>query len=193
VEIEMSRKMSLLALSIASVLTVPQAVAVSSEDLAKAIAKQEAELVTLKLQLQALAAQQASQLAENKSQKQALAQAQQQLAKQAVTQKQLVEDVSVAKVPHSQINTTLNKRADALSRFSFTSYGTANFTNDEYFENVQDTSPERRSRVYLERLPMRGAWKLKSNMNMVARVPPLNMTVSTSSVNLKLKSKPVVR
>jgi hypothetical protein len=152
VEIEMSRKMSLLALSITCVLTVPQAVAVSSDSLAKAMAKQEAELVTLKLQLQALAAQQANQLAENKAQKQALAQAQQQLAKQEVTQKQLVEHASITQTAQPQTNLHSSKRADALSRFSFKSYGTANFTDDEYFENVQDTSPERRSRFDLERI-----------------------------------------
>lgn len=39
-----------------------------------------------------------------------------------------------------------------VSGFSFSSYGTVNYTSDQYFDNVQDTTPERRGRIDLERI-----------------------------------------
>ncbi|QYK02020.1 hypothetical protein [Shewanella psychrotolerans] len=38
------------------------------------------------------------------------------------------------------------------SRFKFESYGSVNYTSDEYYDNVQDTRPERRGRFDLERI-----------------------------------------
>jgi hypothetical protein len=128
----MNSKISLLAMTLASVMglgVVANANAANETDaLAKAIAKQEAEIAALKQQLNLLTEQQKSQSA------------QQQVERDALMSK--VETVA------SEVSTA----QDRYSRFSFKSYGTANYTSDEYFDNVQDTSPERRNRFDLERI-----------------------------------------
>ncbi|WP_434927037.1 hypothetical protein [Shewanella sp. HL-SH2] len=128
----MNSKISLLAMTLASVMglgVVANANAANETDaLAKAIAKQETEIAALKQQLNLLTEQQKSQSA------------QQQVERDALTSK--VETVA-SEVFAAQ---------DRYSRFSFKSYGTANYTSDEYFDNVQDTTPERRNRFDLERI-----------------------------------------
>ncbi|UCX03712.1 OprO/OprP family phosphate-selective porin [Shewanella glacialimarina] len=128
----MNSKISLLAMTLASVMglgVVANANAANETDaLAKAIAKQEAEIAALKQQLNLLTEQQKSQSA------------QQQVERDALMSK--VETVA------SEVSTA----QDRYSRFSFKSYGTSNYTSDEYFDNVQDTSPERRNRFDLERI-----------------------------------------
>ncbi|WP_133407203.1 FlxA-like family protein [Parashewanella tropica] len=66
-----------------------------------------------------------------------LQQAQQTVEKKSVTG---TTDVAVA------------QKAKSLDEFVFKSYGSAIYTNDEVFENVQDTTPTRRGRFDLERI-----------------------------------------
>ncbi|MCL1044428.1 hypothetical protein L2737_03660 [Shewanella electrodiphila] len=131
----MSKKLTLLAVSIASVIglgaTNVAHAAISADDLAKAIAKQEAEIAALKQQLQELAKQQSL---------------------QSESQKQIEVAQHEQQVAVKQVSETVSQAEDRYSKFSFKSYGSANFTSDEYFDNVQDTTPERRNRFDLERI-----------------------------------------
>lgn len=118
----MKTKLSLLALCIAGFSCTSAFAATDPVLLEQAIAKQEAELNKLKKDLAALAAQQ-------KEQKE--------------TQDKQAEIVATTKQQNLE---------SKFSKFSFKSYGSMNFTSDEYFENVQDTNPERRNRFDLERI-----------------------------------------
>jgi len=122
----MKFKLSLLALSITGLsitaFSSTQVLAAEPAQLEQAIAKQEAELNKLKRDLAELAAQQKVQQQEQEKQAQVVTAAKQELAE------------------------------SKFSKFKFKSYGSMNYTSDEYFENVQDTSPERRGRFDLERI-----------------------------------------
>ncbi|MGX9462247.1 hypothetical protein ACWXWU_13580 [Shewanella sp. A14] len=142
----MNNKLTLLAMSVASVLGVsvmPNAqAATDTEALAKAIAKQEAEIILLKQQLAVLAAEQKQQ---------------QQQTKQVATQ----VDTVVQKTTNVQ---------DRFSRFSFKSYGSAVYTSDEYFDNVQDTSAERRNRTDLERIVTEFGYQFNDDWSMEVEI-----------------------
>lgn len=142
----MNRKLTLLAVSVASVLglsVIPNAqAATNTETLAKAIAKQEAEITILKQQLATLAAEQKQQQQQNK---------------QVATQVDTVVQQTT-------------KAQDRLSRFSFNSYGSAVYTSDEYFDNVQDTSAERRSRTDLERIVTEFGYQFTDDWSMEVEI-----------------------
>ena len=142
----MNKKLTLLAVSVASVLglsVIPNAqAATNTETLAKAIAKQEAEITILKQQLATLAAEQKQQQQQNK---------------QVATQVDTVVQQAT-------------KAQDRLSRFSFNSYGSAVYTSDEYFDNVQDTSAERRSRTDLERIVTEFGYQFTDDWSMEVEI-----------------------
>ncbi|MEI6859451.1 MAG: hypothetical protein V5788_06675 [Shewanella sp.] len=136
----MKTKLSLLALCIAGFNCSSAIAAIEPAQLELAIAKQEAELNKLKLELAKLAAQQQVQ--------------QKQQEKQA-------ETVSVAK----------KELAESIwSKFSFTSYGSMNYTSDEYYQNVQDTSPERRARFDLERIVTEFGYQFNDKWDMEVEI-----------------------
>ncbi|WP_076410153.1 hypothetical protein [Shewanella sp. UCD-KL12] len=118
----MKTKLSLLAICIAGISCTSAFAASDPAQLEQAIAKQEAELNKLKKDLAVLAAQQ---------------------QEQKIAQENQVEAVETAKQESKQ---------SKFSKFSFKSYGSMIYTSDEYFENVQDTTPERRNRFDLERI-----------------------------------------
>ncbi|GGP54059.1 hypothetical protein [Shewanella saliphila] len=140
----MNPKLTLLSVSVASVLSLmTQAQAATDpESLAKAIAKQEAEIVLLKQQLASLAAEQ---------------------------QKQQQKSTAVAKqIDH--VSNNIDKADARFSQFSFKSYGTAVYTSDEYFDNVQDTSAERRSRTDLERIVTEFGYQFSDDWSMEVEI-----------------------
>ncbi|GAA0788247.1 MULTISPECIES: hypothetical protein [Pseudomonadati] len=128
----MNSKISLLAMTLASVMGLGSFASANeaneTDALAKAIAKQETEIAALKQQLLLITQQQQSQS----------------------TQQQVERDTLASKV--EQVAGEISSAQDRYRRFSFKSYGTANYTSDEYFDNVQDTTPERRNRFDLERI-----------------------------------------
>ena len=110
--------------------------------LEQAIARQEAQLQELKQQLSELAAQQKQQ--------------QVQQADYQTKTNTAVDSVETA--------------ADKLSKFSFESYGTAVYTSDEYFDNVQDTTPERRNRFDLERVVTEFGYQFTDSWSMEVEI-----------------------
>ena len=52
----------------------------------------------------------------------------------------------------SVISTEMSPNLSTSKDFEFSSYGTINYRSEEIFSNVQDTDPERRSKVDIERL-----------------------------------------
>ncbi|MFK3975565.1 hypothetical protein [Shewanella vesiculosa] len=142
----MNKKLTLLAVSIVSILgfsAVSDAhAATDPETLAKAIAKQEAEIALLKQQLATLAADQKQQQKRN------------------VEVESQVKDVAIH----------VTQADDRYSRFSFESYGTANYTSDEYFDNVQDTSAERRNRFDLERVVTEFGYQFTDDWSMEVEI-----------------------
>ncbi|WP_418358225.1 hypothetical protein ACNH6B_03525 [Shewanella basaltis] len=140
----MNLKLTLLAVSVASafsLMTQAQA-ATDPETLAKAIAKQEAEIALLKQQLATLATEQKQQQQNNTD-----------VAKQV-----------------EQVSHHVAKADDRFSRFSFASYGTANYTSDEYFDNVQDTTGERRNRTDLERIVTEFGYQFTDHWSMEVEI-----------------------
>ncbi|MGI2174380.1 hypothetical protein [Shewanella ulleungensis] len=140
----MNQTLTLLAVSVAGILglmTNAQA-ATDPETLAKAIAKQEAEIALPKQQLATLAAEQKQQQHNN---------------------------VEVARQVN-QVSDHVSKADERLSRFSFKSYGTANYTSDEYFDNVQDTSGERRNRTDLERIVTEFGYQFNDDWSMEVEI-----------------------
>ncbi len=115
-------KRSLLAVAIAGICASATVAAATPEALEKAIAKQEAELKQLRKELALLAQAQKEQQA---------AQAKQRAAKPM---------------------TSAKHETSKLDKFVFKSYGSAVYTSDEVFDNVQDTTPSRRGRFDLERI-----------------------------------------
>ncbi|GIU28345.1 porin [Shewanella sp. MBTL60-007] len=134
-------KLNMLALAIACAFSSSAVSASDPEALAAAIAKQEAELTALKTQLQQLAQQQAL----------ATSQADQ----VAVTSKQ--KPLGDSQTSH-------------WDKFSFKSYGSVIYTSDEYFDNVQDTSPERRSRFDLERIVTEFGYQFNDEWDMEVEI-----------------------
>jgi hypothetical protein len=55
-------------------------------------------------------------------------------------------------------------------RFKFSSYGSANYTSDEYYDNVQDTSPERRGRFDLERIVTEFGYQFNDEWDMEVEI-----------------------
>lgn len=119
-------KRKILALVVASICASSSVVAATPEALERAITRQEAELKQLRTELAELA----------KAQKE-----QQQIQAQ---QKEEIEAVRPKLVAKSD--------ASKLDKFIFKSYGSAVYTNDEVFDNVQDTTPSRRGKFDLERI-----------------------------------------
>ncbi|ACJ30717.1 Conserved hypothetical signal peptide protein [Shewanella piezotolerans WP3] len=138
-------KLNLLAATIAGVFSASAMSATDPEALAAAIAKQEAELVALKGQLKELAKQQREQQA----------QAEQQKAQQ-LEQQTAIE--------------TVQAESSKLSKFSFKSYGSVIYTNDEYYDNVQDTTPERRGRFDLERIVTEFGYQFNDEWDMEVEI-----------------------
>lgn len=136
----MKTKVSLLALCIAGFSCTSAMAATDPVKLEQAIAKQEAELNKLKKDLAELAAQQKVQ------QRQQIAQA---------------EVVASAKKEQAE---------SKFSRFSFKSYGSMNYTSDEYYENVQDTTPERRGRFDLERIVTEFGYQFNDEWDMEVEI-----------------------
>ncbi|MGS0726752.1 hypothetical protein ACVBKF_11205, partial [Shewanella sp. 0m-11] len=134
-------KLNMLAIAIASVFSTNAMSATEPEALAAAIAKQEAELAGLKTQLLQLA----------ELQKVSTEQA-------AATQQQVLQTA---------------KATDTVSnwdKFSFKSYGSVIYTSDEYYDNVQDTSPERRSRFDLERIVTEFGYQFNDEWDMEVEI-----------------------
>ncbi|GIU05797.1 MULTISPECIES: hypothetical protein [unclassified Shewanella] len=139
-------KLNMLAMTIASVFSANAMSATDPEALADAIAKQEAELTALKTQLQQLALQQ-------------LLQQEQQQAQAELQQAENQQAVNDAKSTQS-----------AWDKFSFKSYGSVIYTSDEYYDNVQDTSPERRSRFDLERIVTEFGYQFNDQWDMEVEI-----------------------
>ncbi len=123
--------------------------ATNTATLAESIARQEQALIQLKQELAQLKAQQAE--------KQAEKQAEQQIDRQALT-KAVQEQVA------------LEAANSPWSRFKFESYGSMNYTSDEYFDNVQDTSPERRGRLDLERIVTEFGYQFNDEWDMEVEI-----------------------
>lgn len=137
-------KLNSLALIVGSFCSVGAMAATDPATLANAIAKQEAELTQLKLQLAELAAQQQLQKKEIEIERQ-------QQEKAIVS---LAQDSATAR----------------LDKFIFKSYGTVNYTNQEYFDNVQDTTPERRGRFDLERIVTEFGYRFNDEWDMEVEI-----------------------
>lgn len=123
--------------------------ATNTATLAESIARQEQALIQLKQELAQLKAQQAD--------KQVEKQAEQQIDRQALT-KAVQEQVA------------LEAANSPWSRFKFESYGSMNYTSDEYFDNVQDTSPERRGRLDLERIVTEFGYQFNDEWDMEVEI-----------------------
>lgn len=136
-------KLNMLALAIACAFSNSAVSASDPEALAAAIAKQEAELTALKAQLQQLAQQQ---------EQQALAASQ---AEQAAV---------------NELKSFKESQTSPWEKFSFKSYGSVIYTSDEYFDNVQDTSPERRSRFDLERIVTEFGYQFNDQWDMEVEI-----------------------
>ncbi|WP_028771598.1 hypothetical protein [Shewanella waksmanii] len=141
----MKTRLTLLGICIASVCSINAVQAADPAALEKAIAKQEAELAKLKQDLAELAAQQKQQA---KQQEQ-----------RAVEQRQQVAAIVDEKVSESP-----------WSKFTFKSYGSVNYTSDEYYENVQDTTPERRGRFDLERIVTEFGYQFNDQWDMEVEI-----------------------
>ncbi|MCL1146263.1 OprO/OprP family phosphate-selective porin [Shewanella marinintestina] len=135
-------KLNVLAIAIASVFSANAMSATDPEALAAAIAKQEAELTALKSQLQQLAQQ----------------------------QKQQEIEVQQQQTEHQQELQAVKSTTSKWDKFSFKSYGSAIYTSDEYFDNVQDTSPERRSRFDLERIVTEFGYQFNDEWDMEVEI-----------------------
>ena len=57
-----------------------------------------------------------------------------------------------------------------FEKLSFSSYGTANYISDEYFDNVQDISPERRNRFDLERIVTEFGYQFNDQWSMEVEI-----------------------
>lgn len=91
-------------------------------------------------------------------------QLQQAIAKQELALKQLKQDLAELAAQQNAQGAEQKKHAEAtavtkqeassskFSKFSFKSYGSLNYISDEYYQNAQDTDPERRARFDLERI-----------------------------------------
>ncbi|MGS0683295.1 hypothetical protein ACVBIL_19335 [Shewanella sp. 125m-7] len=134
-------KLNVLAIAIASVFSTNAMSATEPEALAAAIAKQEVELAALKTQLLQLA----------ELQKVTTEQA-------AATQQQVLQAANAAST------------ASNWDKFSFKSYGSVIYTSDEYYDNVQDTSPERRSRFDLERIVTEFGYQFNEQWDMEVEI-----------------------
>ncbi|MDB2386334.1 hypothetical protein N9W21_03210 [Shewanella sp.] len=107
--------------------------------------------------LAAAIAQQEKQLMALKSQLEALAKQQK--------KQQLQEN-------NSSKSTILAQENDAnkLSQFSFKSYGSAVYTSNKYYDNVQDTHPERRGRFDLERIVTEFGYQFNDEWDMEVEI-----------------------
>ncbi|SQH78242.1 conserved exported protein of unknown function [Shewanella benthica] len=136
----MKTKLSLLALCIAGFSCTSAMAATEPAQLEQAIAKQEAELNKLKHDLAELAAQQKMQLKQQEEQAEVVA-----TARKVLTESK-------------------------WSKFSFKSYGSMTYTSDEYYQNVQDTSPERRGRFDLERIVTEFGYQFNDEWDMEVEI-----------------------
>ncbi|MCL2912711.1 hypothetical protein L2725_02760 [Shewanella corallii] len=116
---------------------------VDPQKLAEAIERQEAELTKLKQELAALKAQQAS------------------------SEKEIAR---VEKAASKASVSTATASTSTWDRLSFSSYGTLSFTSDEYFDNVQDTTPERRNRFDLERIVTEFGYQFNEHWDMEVEI-----------------------
>ncbi|MCL1058498.1 hypothetical protein L2729_10905 [Shewanella gelidimarina] len=137
-------KLNILAATIATVFSANAMSATDPEVLAAAIAKQEAELTELKVQLKELAQQQQAQTEQHQQQR-------------------LEQQEAIATVKADSANSK-------FSKFSFKSYGSVIYTSDEYYDNVQDTTPERRGRVDLERIVTEFGYQFNDDWDMEVEI-----------------------
>ncbi|MCL1049618.1 hypothetical protein L2755_08305 [Shewanella abyssi] len=137
-------KLNILAATIASIFSANAMSATDPEVLAAAIAKQETELTELKAQLKELAQQQQAQAEQQK-------------------QQQLLQQETLATVKAESADSK-------FSKFSFKSYGSVIYTSDEYYDNVQDTTPERRGRFDLERIVTEFGYQFNDQWDMEVEI-----------------------
>ncbi|WP_374702319.1 hypothetical protein [Shewanella sp. GutCb] len=137
-------KLNILAATIATVFSANAMSATDPEVLAAAIAKQEAELTELKVQLKELAQQQQAQTEQHQQQR-------------------LEQQEAIATVKAESVNSK-------FSKFSFKSYGSLIYTSDEYYDNVQDTTPERRGRFDLERIVTEFGYQFNDDWDMEVEI-----------------------
>ncbi|WP_443018873.1 MULTISPECIES: hypothetical protein [unclassified Shewanella] len=137
-------KLNILAATIATVFSANAMSATDPEVLAAAIAKQEAELTELKVQLKELAQQQQAQTEQHQEQR-------------------LEQQEAIATVKAESVNSK-------FSKFSFKSYGSLIYTSDEYYDNVQDTTPERRGRFDLERIVTEFGYQFNDDWDMEVEI-----------------------
>lgn len=137
-------KLKILAATIATVFSANALSATDPEVLAAAIAKQETELNELKVQLKELAQQQKAQVEQQK-------------------QQQLEQEKTIATVK-------AESASSRFSKFSFKSYGSVIYTSDEYYDNVQDTTPERRGRFDLERIVTEFGYQFNDEWDMEVEI-----------------------
>ena len=69
-----------------------------------------------------------------------------------------------------QSSQTIEQGDNQSSGISFSSYGTLNFTSDEYFDNTQDTTPERRQRFDLERIVTEFGYRFNENWDIEVEI-----------------------
>ncbi|WP_394130498.1 hypothetical protein [Shewanella maritima] len=164
----MKAKLSLVALSIALLTGSFNAYAesdqsISTQALAEAIAKQEAQIAELKLQLAKL--EQAAKAQSNHQQ----SSHPQSIQAEVPSHTQVAENTQAIEKLDSQV-TQVAQVQQQKDKFSFKSYGSAVFTSDEYFDNVQDTSPERRSRFDLERIVTEFGYQFNDQWSMEVEI-----------------------
>ncbi|MFT5234921.1 MAG: hypothetical protein ACI90A_000283 [Shewanella sp.] len=136
----MKTKLSLLAICIASLSSSYASAAPDPVKLQQAIEKQARELKQLKKDLVEL------------------------VALQNVQREEQVKQAKVIAVAKQQATN------NTFSKFSFSSYGSVNYTSDEYYENVQDTSPERRGRFDLERIVTEFGYQFNDEWDMEVEI-----------------------